>query len=157
MKPFVSHRSVLPSRRLGALALALAASTWHFAAAPEPLERAREPLPSFAAAVRRALPQTVGIYAVAPRALDPDAPRLVDANPTDQRVGAGFVVASHVVTAAHVVQGSERIALKLADGRVCAATIAGLDSETDIALLRSAAPLPAPAEFGSTARLQAGD
>lgn len=162
MKPFASRRSPLPTRRRGVLTIALAALVSTGATASEapretPREAPREALPSFAAAVRRALPQTVGVYAAARRAADPDAQQPGADAPLDQRVGAGFVVAGHVVTAAHVVHGAERIALKLADGRVCAATIAGLDPETDIALLRSAAPLPAPAEFGSTARLQAGD
>ncbi|VWC45954.1 Do family proteasen [Burkholderia arboris] len=52
--------------------------------------------------------------------------------------GAGFVVGDghHVITAAHVVDESEAVAVKLADGQMRVAHVAGIDVANDVAVLR---------------------
>jgi S1-C subfamily serine protease len=69
-----------------------------------------------------------------------DARRQVAASGILWPTGTGIVV-----TADHVVEREEDITVKLADGRKVAATIAGRDPGTDIAILRLAAGTSAPA------------
>ena len=72
--------------------------------------------------------------------------------PTDQPLperpeGSGVAVlpGGYVATNGHVIGRAARIRLRLADGRVVAATIVGRDPATDIALLRAPVDLPVPA------------
>jgi len=60
-----------------------------------------------------------------------------------------------IVTSSGTVSREEEITLTLADGRTAAATLAGRDPTTDIAVLRSAAELR-PADRGDAAALQVG-
>jgi serine protease Do len=52
--------------------------------------------------------------------------------------GTGFVVdaAGYVVTNQHVVEGADRITVRLASGHLLPATVVGADTQTDIALMR---------------------
>jgi S1-C subfamily serine protease len=128
---------------------------------------------TFAAAIQRALPVTVGIYAVgrsaeAPPSTSGDllslpvrpAPRDEDrAGAVEEgRIGAGFVVdrAGWIATAAHVVSGAQRIIVKLSDRRVVPAVLVGADEDSDIALLRVPIALPEP-HFTTSDHLRAGD
>lgn len=128
---------------------------------------------TFAAALQRALPVTVGIYAVgrsaeAPPSTSGDllslpvrpAPRDEDrAGAVEEgRIGAGFVVdrAGWIATAAHVVSGAQRIIVKLSDRRVVPAVLVGADEDSDIALLRVPIALPEP-HFTTSDHLRAGD
>lgn len=120
---------------------------------------------SFAAAVARVLPLTVGVYALR-EAQDEVSVGLRD-TPADEalrppQVGSGFFIGEgQLVAAAHVVARADRVVVKLADGRVAAAHVVGADPDTDIALLRvdlappraAAQPLP----WGRSATLQPGD
>ena len=74
------------------------------------------------------------------------------------RVGAGFVIDGHghVVTAAHVVAGCDRIVVKLPDGRVALARKVGEDLGADIALLALPSRPPAPI-LGRSSTLRPGD
>ena len=127
--------------------------------------------PGFSAALERALPVTVGIYAVGRPSLAPAAapvpmaravPPSEGAAPVEGaeegRIGAGFVVdrAGLIATAAHVVVDARRIVVKLADQRVAAAELLGADEDSDIALLHVPLTLPEPALVSSKA-LRAGD
>jgi len=127
--------------------------------------------PGFSAALERALPVTVGIYAVGRPSLAPAAapvpmaravPPSEGAAPVEGadegRIGAGFVVdrAGLIATAAHVVVDARRIVVKLADQRVAAAELLGADEDSDIALLHVPLTLPEPA-LASSKALRAGD
>ncbi|MFM1821760.1 MAG: hypothetical protein RI967_26 [Planctomycetota bacterium] len=73
--------------------------------------------------------------------------------------GTGVVISAdgHIVTANHVVEDADRIEIVLADGRTADAEIVGLDPGTDIAVLRTKATGLAPARFGDSGELEAGD
>jgi serine protease DegS/serine protease DegQ len=106
---------------------------------------------SYSAAVSRAAPAVVNIYAnkvVNTRQV------LVPSNPVFQRMfpgivlgpvkqrqqslGSGVIVSAdgYVVTNNHVIQGAEEIAVVLYDGRVTRARVIGTDAETDLAMLK---------------------
>jgi serine protease Do len=127
--------------------------------------------PGFSAALERALPATIGIYAVGRPSLAPAAapglmaraaPPSEGAAPVEGaeegRIGAGFVVDREglIATAAHVVVDARRIVVKLADQRVAAAELLGVDEDSDIALLRVPLALPEPV-LASSKNLRAGD
>jgi S1-C subfamily serine protease len=61
-----------------------------------------------------------------------------------------------VVTAEHALRRDEEIQLTLPDGRVVAATLAGRDPSTDIAVLKSAEAATAVNEFGDVSALKPG-
>jgi serine protease Do len=61
-----------------------------------------------------------------------------------------------VVTAEHALRRDEEIQLTLPDGRVVAATLAGRDPSTDIAVLKCAEAATAIAEFGDVTSLKPG-
>ncbi|WP_270939327.1 S1C family serine protease, partial [Falsiroseomonas oryzae] len=77
-----------------------------------------------------------------------------------QAVGSGFVIdaAGHIVTNNHVVEGAQRLMVRLDDGRELQARLIGRDPRTDIALLKveAGAPLPFVA-LGDSDRAEPGD
>ena len=65
----------------------------------------------------------------------------------------GYVITNH-----HVVEGAERITVRLASGQTLPATVVGTDPETDIALLRVRAEHPLPAVvLGDSDTLRVGE
>ncbi|MEO8682389.1 MAG: trypsin-like peptidase domain-containing protein [Vicinamibacterales bacterium] len=74
--------------------------------------------------------------------------------------GTGFIIdaAGHILTNHHVIEGAERLTVKLADGRSLRATVVGSDPDTDIALIKveSATPLP-HAPLGDSTGLRVGE
>lgn len=75
-------------------------------------------------------------------------------------LGSGFIISEdgEIVTNHHVVNGAERVVVKLADGRSMDATVIGSDPMTDIALLKVEAEETLPAVvFGTSAEMRAGD
>jgi serine protease Do len=145
-------------RTLRCLALALAlALPW--AARTAPMADARGAAASFAPALNRALPITLGVYGVAKAArVRYDDPQPQGDEGAEVRIGAGFLIDASglAVTAAHVVQGCDVIAVKLADQRVVQAHKIGEDEDTDIALIRLPVSVPVPA-FGRSSLLRPGD
>ncbi len=113
---------------------------------------------SYSAAVSRAAPAVVNIYAnkvISTRQV------LVPSNPVFQRMfpgivlgpvkqrqqslGSGVIVSTdgYVLTNNHVIQGAEEIAVALYDDKVLRARVIGADADTDLALLKiDAANLP---------------
>lgn len=87
-------------------------------------------------------------------------------SPRDQRdpprrgAGSGFIIdpSGLILTNNHVVEGAERLTVKVADGRSLHARIIGTDPDTDIALIKveSASPLPA-APLGDSSTLRVGE
>ncbi len=74
--------------------------------------------------------------------------------------GSGFIIdrAGYILTNNHVVDGADRIAVKLSDGRNLRATVAGTDPDTDIALLKVESSLPLPvAPLGDSTTLRVGE
>lgn len=81
--------------------------------------------------------------------------------PRPQRSGGSGVIVSAsdglVITNAHVIENSERIAVTLHDGRRFDAKVVGSDPPTDIALLRIEAEGLVDIPFGDSERLRVGD
>ena len=81
-----------------------------------------------------------------------DAPR--------RGTGTGFLIDAegHVLTNHHVIEGAERLTVKLADGRTLRADVVGSDPDTDIALIRVEGSGPFPhAVLGDSSRLRVGE
>ena len=81
-----------------------------------------------------------------------DAPR--------RGTGTGFLIDAegHVLTNHHVIEGAERLTVKLADGRTLRADVVGSDPDTDIALIKVEGSGPfAHAVLGDSSRLRVGE
>jgi len=145
--------------------------------APEPAETAEtRPLPNgslnFADIAARLNPAVVNIDATARgrragRLLEDGARRGPD-DPFDRRgadaprrgTGTGFLIDpdGNILTNHHVIEGAERLTVKLADGRMLRADVVGSDPDTDIALIKVAGPGPFPhAILGDSSKLRVGE
>src|SRR5688572_30549220 len=81
-----------------------------------------------------------------------DAPR--------RGTGTGFLIDAegHILTNHHVIEGAERLTVKLADGRTLHAAVVGSDPDTDIALIKVDGSGPFPhAMLGDSSRLRVGE
>lgn len=78
----------------------------------------------------------------------------------DSGSGSGVLIEAdgYILTNHHVIDGAERITVKLADGRSLRARVIGADPATDVALIKvdAAAPLPA-ARLGDSSLLRVGE
>ena len=91
-----------------------------------------EPL-SFASAIQKASPSVVNI-----RTFTPDPLRKY-AQPTARiGVGSGVIISAqgYIVTNYHVISNAEEIAVELTDGRSSIAEVIGIDTDTDLAVLK---------------------
>ena len=79
-----------------------------------------------------------------------------DAVPTGS--GSGFILDEdgHVVTNQHVVEGGVEFVVVLEDGRELPATLVGADANSDVAVLKVDAPVPAVARIGDSDHLLPG-
>jgi serine protease Do len=74
--------------------------------------------------------------------------------------GTGFIVSAdgQILTNHHVIDGADRIMVRLADGRALRAERIGSDPDTDIALIKVATPQPLPhAPLGDSDTLRVGE
>ncbi|HXI11790.1 MAG TPA: trypsin-like peptidase domain-containing protein [Thermoanaerobaculia bacterium] len=76
-----------------------------------------------------------------------------------QSVGSGFVWASDgiVVTNAHVVEGASRITANFSNGQQLAATVIGVDPDSDVAVLRVESRNLTAAPIGTSSDLMIGE
>lgn len=126
---------------------------------------------NFADVAARMNPAVVNIDATArarrARRLIEDGARRPD-DPFDQNrrdlprrgTGTGFLIDADgsILTNHHVIEGAERLTVKLADGRTLRAEVVGSDPDTDIALIKVAGPGPFPhAVLGDSSKLRVGE
>lgn len=81
-------------------------------------------------------------------------------NTPQQGLGSGFIISEsgQIVTNHHVVEGAEKVVVKLADGRSFEASVVGSDPLTDIALLKIEADVSLPVVgFGDSTKMRVGD
>jgi serine protease Do len=116
-----------------------------------------DPRPSLAPMIARVSGAVVSIHAYGKPI---GGGGLFGGTPRGQGNGSGFIydAAGIVITNHHVVDGAERLEVKLADGRTFDAENLGSDPATDIAVIRlsEADNLPT-VEIGSSSALQIGD
>ena len=119
-----------------------------------PMTLAGNPAPDpYAAVVRvveRIMPSVVNIGVVA----DGPAGRILGR----ERRGSGVIIdeRGHVLTASHVVLGAVDLTVTLSDGREAKATLAGLDSDSGLALLHVPLPDLPTAPLGRAAEARMG-
>jgi serine protease Do len=96
----------------------------------------------------------------------PDSPDLFDRPQERERegprrgAGTGFLIdgAGHILTNHHVIEGADRIMVRLTDGRNLRAERVGSDPDTDIALIKVSSQRPLPfAPLGNSDALRVGE
>ncbi|MBC8570417.1 S1C family serine protease [Zongyangia hominis] len=73
--------------------------------------------------------------------------------------GSGIIMSAdgYIVTNAHVVSGADEIGVVLSNGEDYVATLVGIDSKTDLAVLKIDAQSLSYAEFGNSEQLEVGE
>jgi serine protease Do len=73
--------------------------------------------------------------------------------------GSGVIVdkAGYIITNFHVVNGTDKVEVRLSDRRVTDGTVVGADAMTDIAVLKIDLDNLIPAEWGDSDKLEVGD
>ncbi len=74
-------------------------------------------------------------------------------------LGSGFIIGSdgYILTCAHVIDHAQRVIVKLADRRDYVARVVGLDTKSDVGLLKIPATHLATVKIGHPSRLRTGD
>ena len=92
---------------------------------------------------------------------DPDSPKREQrGNPQPQQSeGSGFIARAdgHILTNFHVVEGADRISVKLKDGREFEAKLVGTDEKTDIAVIKIEAKDLPVAQLGDSDAVRVGE
>jgi Do/DeqQ family serine protease len=120
---------------------------------------------SLNAAVRRAAPAVVSINTSTtthnPAANDPWFRFFFGDRGAEQQqngLGSGVIMSpeGYILTNNHVVEGAERLRVRLHDEREFTATVVGTDPKTDLAVIRIDAPRLVPAVVSSSERVRVG-
>jgi len=79
--------------------------------------------------------------------------------PVRQGTGSGFIVSSdgYILTNNHVVEGADKITIRLFDRREFIAKVVGADPLTDVAVVKIDAPRLTPAAMGNSDETRIGD
>ena len=74
-------------------------------------------------------------------------------------LGSGVIVSAegHIITNQHVIQNSQRIRARLADGREAPVVVVGSDPDTDLAVLKIDLPNLPVMRLGRSDRVAVGD
>lgn len=119
-------------------------------------------LPDFSSLVRRQGPTVVNVRVFRAKTDDPAeagrAKKQPLLPPRESGLGSGFVVAPNgiILTNRHVVAGAEKITVRFADKRELPARVLGVDSLTDVAVLKVDALHLPTATLGDSSRLEVG-
>ena len=107
----------------------------------------------------RTVAATTNGGALSPHAVYDQAKDSVAYITTDTGTGSGFVVSpdGYVVTNNHVIDGANRIRVKVGDGKTLDAKLVGADPSTDLALLKVSASNLKPLPLGDSSAVQVGD
>jgi S1-C subfamily serine protease len=79
---------------------------------------------------------------------------------TEQGTGSGFIIdgKGQIITNAHVVQGADKVTVNLKDGRSFAGKVMGLDTVTDVAVVKIEGGDNLPTvELGNATKIKAGE
>ncbi len=127
---------------------------------------------SFNDAVARTAPAVVNVYAskvyqerIHPLFQDPLFRRFFGNPPTkpkqrrDNSIGSGVIMNSdgYILTNAHVINNTNDIRITLNDGRQAQAQLIGLDTDTDLAVIRISLPSLPRIPIGDSSKLRVGD
>ena len=158
-----AQRFLLTLQRLHAMLAAV--SLLALASAPMPGRAALpvavggQPLPSLAPMLERVTPAVVNISASSDAAAS-NGGRSAAPGSLRQNVGSGVIVDAsqgNILTNHHVVRGASAIRVSLQDGRTFNATVVGSDPDTDLAVLRIAAPNLQALTLSDSSDLRVGD
>lgn len=126
---------------------------------------------SYSEAAKRAAPSVVSIYTAKtisvsgnPLLDDPFFKRffnrpLLNQTQEQRSLGSGVIMSSdgYILTNAHVIEGADQILVMLYDGRQAVAEVVGVDSETDLAVLRAELANLRAINIGDPNSAQVGD
>jgi S1-C subfamily serine protease len=78
---------------------------------------------------------------------------------TEQGTGSGFIIdgKGQIITNAHVVQGADKVTVNLKDGRSFAGKVMGLDTVTDVAVVKIEGESLPTVTLGDAAKIKAGE
>jgi serine protease Do len=137
------------------LVLSMGTATRQIAAAGTPGDQ-------IAPVVAKVSSSVVGIVVTRPPTIEEDgsAPRTVSADRPTMAIGSGFIIdpAGFIATNKHVVLDATTIFVVAADGVRYKASVVGMPSKADMALLKIDAGRPLPAvPFGNSDKMRVGD
>lgn len=78
---------------------------------------------------------------------------------TEQGTGSGFIISGNgqIITNAHVVQGADKVSVTLKDGRVFQGKVMGLDTVTDVAVVKIEGDKLPSVSLGDSEKIKAGE
>lgn len=167
-----SIRFVLQSITVGLITAFIILLFWPELVNQDSGKKALEGIQSYSDAVSVAAPAVVNVYAnrvfqqqVNPLFQDPLFQRFfgeIQPAPNrrrDSSLGSGVIMNSqgYILTSAHVIQGKDEIQVTLFDGRQAAAEIIGIDTDTDLAVLKINLEKLPVIRTGNSNKLSVGD
>lgn len=169
-----SHASALPSFFSKILPAAPTETADSFTAPLPPLLVTSRPM-SFAPLVRQVIPAVVNIAITQGGGASEDKiPPQIRGTPLEKRyrdkmrhhqeeilgAGSGFIIdpSGYIVTNNHVVGNADKVTVSLTNGQELTAHIVGVDSLTDVAVIKVESPKPLPfVTWGDSRKVEVGD